>query len=48
MFFSPAGDAVGFITDRSLNKASLRDGQVTSLTVDALNRSGGTWGSDGG
>jgi len=46
-FFSPAGDEVGFITDRGLSKVSLRDALVTSLTPDALNRSGGTWGPDG-
>jgi Tol biopolymer transport system component len=46
-FFSPVGDAIGFITDRGLNTVSLRDALVTSLAPDALNRSGGTWGSDG-
>jgi Tol biopolymer transport system component len=46
-FFSPAGDAVGFITDRGVYKVSLRDLLVTPLTGDALNRSGGSWGSDG-
>jgi Tol biopolymer transport system component len=48
-FFSPAGDAVGFITaDRRLNKVSLRDAVVTSLVPDAdAAYLGGTWGSDG-
>jgi serine/threonine protein kinase/Tol biopolymer transport system component len=46
-FFSPAGDAVGFITDLGVFKASLRDLLVTSLAPDALNRGGGTWGPDG-
>jgi hypothetical protein len=46
-FFSPAGDAVGFITDLGVHKVSLRDLLVTSLAPDALNRSGGTWGPDG-
>jgi eukaryotic-like serine/threonine-protein kinase len=47
-FFSPAGDAVGFITDIGVYKASLRDLLVTSLAPDALNsRGGGAWGSDG-
>jgi Tol biopolymer transport system component len=46
-FFSPAGDAVGFITDLGVYKVSLRDLLVTPLTPEALNRSGGTWGADG-
>ena len=46
-FFSPAGDAVGFITDLGVYKVSLRDLLVTPLAPDALNRSGGTWGPDG-
>ena len=46
-FFSPAGDAVGFITDLGVYKVSLRDLLVTALAPNALNRSGGTWGSDG-
>ncbi|MDO8679379.1 MAG: protein kinase [Acidobacteriota bacterium] len=46
-FFSPAGDAVGFVTDFGVHKVSLRDLQVTLLAPYALNRSGGTWGSDG-
>ena len=46
-FFSPAGDAVGFITDLGVYKVSLRDLLVTALAPDALNRSGGTWGPDG-
>ena len=46
-FFSPAGDAVGFITDLGLYKVSLRDLLVTPLAPYALNRSGGTWGSNG-
>jgi serine/threonine-protein kinase len=46
-FFSPAGDAVGFINDRGLNKVSLRDVLVTLLTPDASYYGGGTWGSDG-
>ena len=46
-FFSPAGDAVGFITDLGVYKVSLRDLRVTSLAPYALNRSGGTWGADG-
>jgi Tol biopolymer transport system component len=46
-FFSPTGDEVGFITDRGLHKASLKDKLVTLLARDALNRSGGTWGPDG-
>jgi Tol biopolymer transport system component len=46
-FFSPAGDAVGFITDLGVKKVSLRDLLVTPLAPDAaLNRSGGTWGAD--
>ena len=45
-FFSPAGDAVGFITDLGVYKVSLRDLLVTALAPNALNRSGGTWGSD--
>jgi len=39
-FFSPSGDAVGFITDLGVYKVSLRDGLVTLLAPDALNRSG--------
>ena len=46
-FFSPAGDAVGFITDLGVYKVSLRDLLVTPLAPYALNRSGGAWGSDG-
>ena len=46
-FFSPAGDAVGFITDLGVYKVTLRDLVVTPLAPDALNRSGGTWGPDG-
>ena len=46
-FFSPAGDAIGFITDLGVFKASLRDLRVTALAPNALNRSGGTWGPDG-
>ena len=46
-FFSPAGDAVGFITDLGVYKVSLRDLLVTPLATVALNRSGGTWGADG-
>ena len=46
-FFSPAGDAVGFITDLGVYKVSLRDLRVTFLAPDALNRSGGSWGPDG-
>ena len=46
-FFSPAGDAVGFITDLGVYKVSLRDLLVTFLAPNALNRSGGAWGSDG-
>jgi Tol biopolymer transport system component len=46
-FFSPTGDEIGFITDRGLHKVSLTDKLVTLLAPDALNRSGGTWGSDG-
>ena len=46
-FFSPAGDAVGFITDLGVYKVSLRDLLVTPLAPYALNRTGGAWGSDG-
>ena len=46
-FFSPAGDAVGFITDLGVYKVSLRDLRVTLLAHDASNRSGGSWGPDG-
>jgi Tol biopolymer transport system component len=48
-FFSPTGDAVGFITaDRRLNKVSLADATVTSVASDAdATYFGGTWGSDG-
>ena len=46
-FFSPAGDAVGFITDRGVNKVSLRDHAVTFLAPYARTGIGGTWGSDG-
>ena len=46
-FFSPAGDALGFITDLGVYKASLRDRLVTSLAPKALNRGGGAWGPDG-
>jgi Tol biopolymer transport system component len=46
-FFAPAGDVLGFITDRGVYKASLRDRRVTPLAPDALNRGGGAWGPDG-
>ena len=46
-FFSPTGDAVGFITDLGVYTVSLRDLRVTSLAPYALNRSGGAWGRDG-
>src|SRR5207249_822919 len=47
-FFSPAGDAVGFIgTNRSLKTVSIADGLVHMLTAaEADFNSGSAWGPD--
>jgi serine/threonine-protein kinase len=47
MFFSPDGQALGFITpDLSLKKVSLADGLVVTLAHDADYSSGAAWGAD--
>jgi serine/threonine protein kinase len=47
-FFSPGGDAIGFIsTNRSLKKVSLVDGQIVALTAaDTDYTFGSAWGPD--
>jgi len=46
-FFSPAGDAVAFLTGTELKLLSLANGRVTTLSPAVGSSWGGTWAPDG-